>query len=54
MLSTYSNLKLDWRDSTGGTMLHAAVKAGSLAIVELLLKAEADPNVQDVLHYRLL
>lgn len=30
-------------------MLHAAVKAGSLPIVELLLKAGSDVNAQDVI-----
>lgn len=44
----YSNLKLDARDEDGDTMLHVAVKSSSLTIVELLIRAGADVNAQDV------
>ena len=44
----YPSAKLDTKNEYGETMLHTAVKAGSLALVELLIKAGADINAQDV------
>ncbi len=48
ILTAYPSSKLNIRDSNGETMLHAAVKADSRAIVKMLIKAGADVNAQDV------
>jgi len=44
----YPSAKLDTKNEKGETMLHTAVKTGSLPLVELLIKAGADLNAQDV------
>lgn len=41
------NLHLNWRSSTGETALIVAARNGNREFVELLLKAGANPNMQD-------
>ena len=54
LIAKYPNMKINIKNKNGMTMLHEAVKTGSIGIIELLIKAGADVNMQDVIfNYRI-
>ena len=49
ILGRYSTIRLNHKDKKGATLLHLAVRTGSLALVKTLIKAGAEVNAQDVI-----
>ena len=48
ILQDYANVRLDMKNEDGDTMMHVAVRSGSVALVEMLVRAGAELNAQDV------
>ena len=51
LLEKNPHIKNNFKNNDGSTLLHDAVKSGSLEIVKLLIKAGLDINAQDVDSY---